>query len=286
MTIQRQYISPNCILFLEGFSEETDQGDSGVMSVVTNTRCEIIGCEPKLSGGRDLLENLVKAVNAYAQEFISGITHPFQPRGDSDLIYLRKVTENNHHLLIWQESKDNAGKKAEIELNTIQLLDLVEVIDQFFADNTTLPELTFHLQPVSRRYRQTEETVIEQSTPAIVGILGLTLATFAFFFIPTPTGIKDPNKEQSQPLPKTTNVVPNQPGLEPEPGGIPTPDTQTSPPPDETVPPTEENSNSPSTDETVPPTEENSNSPSTDETVPPTEENSNSPSTDETLPNQ
>jgi hypothetical protein len=224
MTIQRQYNSPNCILLVEGFSEETSQGDSGVISVVTNTECEIIGTQPKLSGGKNFLEHLVKAVNAYIQEFISGVTHPWEAQEDSDLIFLQKAAAKNRHLLIWQENENHEAKKTEIELTTLQLFDLVDVIDQFFADETTLPELRLDLHPVSRRFRQVEETMIQQSTPAMVGVIGLTLAAIAFFFIPIPTEIKDPNQEESQPRQNTTDVIPNNPN------SLPIPETPTSEP--------------------------------------------------------
>ena len=210
MTIQRQYSSPNCMLLLEGFSDEQNSSLDGlpVMSVLVNAQCQILGCEEKLGGGKSFFEHLVKVVSAYAQEFLSGIHHPGKMEEDSDLISLQKLPDKNRHLLIWQESKDKEDNKVEIELTTVQLFDLVETVDQFLADNLTLPELSWELQPVSRRYRQVEESLVKQSTPAALGIASLALAAIALFFIPTPSEVKDPNKEELLPQENTSETLP------------------------------------------------------------------------------
>jgi hypothetical protein len=209
------------------------------MSVLVNAQCQIMGCESHLSGGKSFLEHLLKAVSAYAQEFLSSVHRPWHPEEDADLIFLQPIPDQNRHLLIWQESKDNEDNKVEIELTTVQLFDLVETIDQFLADSLTLPELSWDLKPVSRRYRQVEETLVQQSTPATVGIASLALAAIALFLIPTPSEVKDPNKEEQLPQENTTETLPeNQfPLQEPEPT-FPLP-TETTPPeenPTETLP--------------------------------------------------
>ncbi len=239
MTIQRQYSSPNCMLLLEGFSDEQGSSVDGlpVMSVLVNAQCQILGCESKLAGGKSFFEHLVKVVSAYAQGFLSGIHHPGKMEADSDLIYLQKLPDKNRHLLIWQESKDNEDTKVEIELTTVQLFDLVETVDQFLADKLTLPELSWELQPVSRRYLQVEENLVQQSTPAVLGIASLTLAAIALFFMPTPSEVKDPNREEQVPQENTTETLPtNQfPLQQPEPT-IPLPSEET--PPTENTPET------------------------------------------------
>ena len=206
MTIQRQYSSPNCMLLLEGFSDEQSSSVDGlpVMSVLVNAQCQILGCEAELGGGKSFFEHLVKVVSAYAQGFLSGIHHPWKIEEDSDLIYLQKLADKNRHLLIWQESKDQEDTRVEIELTTVQLFDLVETVDQFLADKLTLPDLSWELQPVSRRYLKVEKNLVQQSTPAAVGITSIVLAAIALFFMPTPSEVKDPNKEELLPQENTT----------------------------------------------------------------------------------
>lgn len=221
LQLQNQYSSPNCRLFLEGFSDGSNSSSAmPVMSVLFNASCEIIGLQPVLTGGKDFLEHLVKAVSVYAQEVLSGVSVPSDHNYDTDLIRLTKIPDKNRHLLIWQASKDNPEPKVELELTTIQLFDLVDAVDQFLADTLTLPELTWDLQPVSRRYRQKSETLVQQSTPAALGIASFALVALALFFIPAPSGIKNPNQEISKPTENTTETVPeNQlplPSLDPE----------------------------------------------------------------------
>lgn len=185
--LQRIYNSPNCRLILEGFAEENKDGIQ-ILSVLTNAKCQIIGINQSLTGGKDFLISLVKSVSLYAQEFLSGITHPHEKTN----IYLQKIEEKNRHLLTWQKDDDNQESKIELEITTAQLFDLVETIDQFLIDSSTLPELSLDLKPVSRRYRQVEENLIQQSTPALLGLGSFALMAIALFMIPIPSEIKDP----------------------------------------------------------------------------------------------
>lgn len=51
-SIERQYMSPNCVLSLQGFSEESDNQEAiSVMSVLTLAKCQIIGNSTTLQGG-------------------------------------------------------------------------------------------------------------------------------------------------------------------------------------------------------------------------------------------
>jgi hypothetical protein len=198
--LQRNYSSPNCLLSLQGFSDDSGTSSDGLplLSVLITAQCQIIGCEPKLSGGKDFLVNLIKAVSVYAQSFLSGINSPSETETNAHSIHLEKPPEKNRHLLVWQENKENEENKVELELTTVQLFDLVEAIDQFLADTHTLPDLTLDLQPVSRRYRQVEESLIQQSTPAALGFAGFALAAIALFLIPMPSEIKDPRLKDAE----------------------------------------------------------------------------------------
>lgn len=206
-TIDRQYISPNCMLSLQGFSDDNSNDITPVMSVLTQAKCEIIGNPTTLSGGLIFIQNLMKAVSAYSQELLSGLTHAWESKEESDYISLSKLPEKNRHLLIWQGKKDDTNNKLEIELSTIQLFDLLDTIDQLYLDKYTLPQLEDTLQPLSRRYRQGDISIVEQSTPLTLGIAGLALAAIALFMIPNPTTIKDPN-EELKPTPNNTEIVP------------------------------------------------------------------------------
>ena len=61
MTIQRQYVLPNCSLILEGLSTD----DLNVLSVLANVEFKIIGVEKSLEGGSEFFKALIAAVSAY-----------------------------------------------------------------------------------------------------------------------------------------------------------------------------------------------------------------------------
>ncbi|WP_308254331.1 DUF4335 domain-containing protein [Geminocystis sp. GBBB08] len=51
-SIERQYLSPNCILSLQGFTDENNSDESfPIMSVLTHAQCQIIGTPVILTGG-------------------------------------------------------------------------------------------------------------------------------------------------------------------------------------------------------------------------------------------
>lgn len=198
--IQRLYNSPNCVLSLQGFSDENSSTQSTpVMSVLTVAQCQIMNQPHTLSGGVSFVNNLVKAVSAYGQQCLSGLTHPEELEGESDYIFLQKLPEKNRHLLVWQEKKDHTEKEIKLELSTIQLFDLLETIDQLCADPMTLPQITTKLNPVSRRYRQMEVSLVEQSAPVAFGLTGFALSALLLFLMPYPQEINDPNLQPAPP---------------------------------------------------------------------------------------
>lgn len=219
MTIRRQYKLPNCTLILDGLSNDAEAKDGRpLMNILVNAECHFVGTNQILSGGRVFFENLVRAASAYAQEFLSGFAHPYQ--AESERVSLER-TEKAHRL-IWQP---DAEERAEIELTTVQLFDLVEAIDQFFADSQTLPELALAIEPVSQRYRQAEEPLVQRAAPAAIGTASLALAAIAFFFVPVPEVREPEPRLQSNPteVPQTTE--------EPLPEASPVPFESPVPPP-------------------------------------------------------
>ena len=216
MTIRRQYSLPNCTLILDGLSNDTEATKDGrpLINILVNAECHFVGSNQILSGGRVFFENLVKATSAYAQEFLSGFAHPYEAQ-DSERVSLEK-TEKNAHRLIWQPDAEQE-KRAEIELTTVQLFDLVEAIDQFFADSQTLPEFALSIEPVSKRYRPAEEPLVQRAAPVAIGTASLAFAAIAFFFVPVPE-VREPEPQLQSPnqIPLTPEAPP---GGSPEPSG-------------------------------------------------------------------
>jgi Domain of unknown function (DUF4335) len=232
MTIQRQYSLPNCTLLLEGLSDATTgnaQEVRPVMSILVNAECHLAGGVPSLSGGRDFFEGLVKAVSRYAQEFLSGIPHPPEDGQALSLVKLQPVERNLHRLVVHNQAdvvlsngattNGKPNHPIQIDLTTVQLCDLVEAVDQFFADTQTLPELSLQLTPVERRYARTDEPVAKRAIPPAVGVSSLALAAIAFFFVPVPQRPVEPQPQSDSSTTSTTatETTPTTPGASPSP---------------------------------------------------------------------
>jgi hypothetical protein len=206
MNVRRQYSLPNCTFILEGLSTEPSTSIL-VLSILTNVECRFVGVSKFLSGGRDFLENLARAVSSYAQECLSGVRHPQEVVEKPDNVYLQKG-EGNNHRLVWYPSPDlqQSESPVAIDLSTVQLFDLVEAVDQFFADTKTLPDLQLKIQPVSRRYRTGDESVASKAYPFLLGVGSLALCGLLVSLLPIPEVQKPENKpvtapSQTQPLP-------------------------------------------------------------------------------------
>ena len=220
MNVRRQYTLPNCTLILEGLSDDFAPLDETerrpLLSILTNVECRFVGIPQILQGGRTFFENLVKSVSAYAQECLSGVRHPQIAQEGDDWVHLQKIGANLH-LLIWHPPTDIHPEPIQLKLTTVQLFDLVDAVDQFFADHRTLPDLSLTLQPVSRRYRQVDEPVAQRLLPFSLGFSGLLIAAIAFFLLPVPEVRRPEPKPQLSPsptLPKGTQAPPS-PGSSP-----------------------------------------------------------------------
>lgn len=225
MTIQRQYSLPNCTLFLEGLSDTAVTNPSDfrpLMSMLINAECRFAGVSQNLSGGREFFEGLVKAVSAYAQQFLSGVPHLDKSNNSPAPVELRPSSGNLHRLIVRPTDKIGAGSPIELDLTTVQLFDLVEAIDQFLADTRTLPELSVPLVPVSKRDIQTSEPLAKRAIPAAVGVSSLAAAAIAFSFLPIPE-VRRPEEPQPQTSSQTQNT--------PTPTAAGTPDPTSSTPP-------------------------------------------------------
>ncbi len=185
MTIQRQYSLPNCTLTLEGFGDGSSNAFDlrPVMSILTSAECKLVG--QVLRGGKDFLEGLMVAASLYAQEVLSGIHVPADESAGA--INLTRLGPDQHQLTFTPEG----AAVQTATLNTVQLFDLVEAIDQFIADTQTLPNWSPGLRPASKKFAP-HEPVSKQAVPLAAGLSGLAMAAAAFAAMPTPQ-IKPPN---------------------------------------------------------------------------------------------
>ncbi|GET43613.1 DUF4335 domain-containing protein [Microseira wollei] len=240
MTIQRQYSLPNCTLFLEGLSDATTGNRQlemrPVMSILVNAECHLAGGKPTISGGREFFESLVKAVSRYAQAFLSGVPHPDEDGQALPLVKIQQIDRHLHRLILQDPEhvavsngatgNSKAMTSYQIDLTTVQLFDLVEAVDQFFADTQTLPDVSVPLVPVSRRYAKPDEPIAKKAAPAALGVSSLALAAIAFFLVPVPEVQKpqDP-RPRSDANSLSTTPNPTEPATTGEPPLTPTPTT-------------------------------------------------------------
>lgn len=233
MTIRRQYSLPNCTLVLEGLSDGSaaSQLDKRpVLSILMSAECYVTGLGEPLSGGREFFESLVRVVSSYAQEFMSGVHYPDRYGPNLGMVQLHRIDGNLHRLTVLPASTGSPSQidqktelSAKVDLTTVQLFDLVEAIDQFFADTQTLPELSLQLTPISKRYVKSAEPLAKRSLPAVVGVSSLALAAMAFFLVPVPE-VQRPRDPVRQPNAGGQNLGTPNPGGSGSPNPNPTPE--------------------------------------------------------------
>lgn len=200
MSIQRQYSLPNCTLVLEGWGDMVVSNQTEtrpLMSQLMSAECHLVGEEKPLTGGREFFESLTTAVSLYAQELLSGIRAFKTSHRSTQLVQLEQLNDTHHRLSVRPPDADPGSGIAthltrQVDLTTVQLFDLVEAVDQFFADTQTLPDLTLKVAPLAKRDVRSTEPVAKQAVPAVIGASGLALAAIAFFFIPVPQ-VRQPN---------------------------------------------------------------------------------------------
>ncbi|MBE9030813.1 DUF4335 domain-containing protein [filamentous cyanobacterium LEGE 11480] len=198
MTIQRQYSLPNCSLTLDGFGDGSSSPSDlrPVMSILTNAECSLIG-QSAIRGGKDFFEGLIATVSLYAQEVLSGIRVPAADDGNH-AVHLERLGPDQHQLTFAPED----GEPQTLELNTVQLFDLVEAIDQFIADAQTLPQWSLGLKPASKKFAP-QEPLTKQAVPLAAGLGSLVLASVVFAAMPI-AQIKQPNDLVFTPTEQTT----------------------------------------------------------------------------------
>ncbi|MEL6441816.1 MAG: DUF4335 domain-containing protein [Cyanobacteria bacterium J06621_8] len=217
--MKRQYILPNCNLVLEGVEDpDTENADilsgQAPLSTLTNAEFLLLNSNQKLSGGNIFWQNLTHTVSNYAQGVLSGLFPPHQGTMDYPRISLQPVPEKHCHRLTLEPEPNSEEPTTSVDLTTMELFDLVDAIDQFYADTLALPQMTLELHSVSRRYRQPEQPLKERLTPVAIGFSSLAIAAGALFMIPPP----ETAPPQSPPVNQTIET-------EPEPAPETTPET-------------------------------------------------------------
>lgn len=242
MSIQRQYSLPNCTIVLEGWGDTvvTSQTEARpLMSQLMSAECHLAGEEKPLTGGREFFESLTKAVSLYAQELLSGVRAFKAPHTSAQLVQLERLGDTHHRLSVRPPDADPGSGIAthltrQVDLTTVQLFDLVEAVDQFFADTQTLPDLALNVAPLAKRYVRSSEPMAKQTVPAVIGASGLALAAIAVFFIPIPQ-VRQPDdlvpkasttsSTTGTPSPSASPPTPIASGASPSPGASAAPAT-------------------------------------------------------------
>ncbi len=208
MVMQRKYSLPNCTLVLEGLSPMTESGisseTSSIVSMLVNAECNIQGHPRTLSGGREFFESLVTAVSQYAQSRLNGISLPKPDPNRAELVRITPIEHNLHRMTV-TETPESPGAdgvtSAQLDLTTVQLFDLMEAVDRFLMDSSTLPDWSLQLQPISRRLANTGEPLTKRAAPAAIGVSSLAIAALTLFYLPIPE-IRRPE----EPTPQNTDA--------------------------------------------------------------------------------
>ncbi len=211
MSIRKQYSLPNCNLILEGMEDVSESESNSVSSqiaILINAECHFVSSNQRLSGGRVFLENLATTVSNYAQELLSGLPRPHSKPQEYPQIRLENLAEDDIHRLTLEPEPKSETQPATIDLTTVQLFDLIEAVDQFFADDTVLPNITLKLESVSKRYRPSEEPLVDRAIPFVSGTASLAIAAAIFWLIPPPP-IPQPVESIPEPSP-VEEVIPDE----------------------------------------------------------------------------
>lgn len=192
MNLKKQYTQPNCTLTVEGFDEnaadtiEESNYQEPCISILTGAECYFVSSNQRLRGGRSFLENLAHAANSYAQEILSGIAHPQDNQTEYPQVEITEANSSQLHYLTLKPDPQEEQTEQKITLKTTELFDLVEVVDQFYTDQKTLPDVSLELEIISKRFRKTEEPVVQRAIPFVTGAVSLAVAAGLFFVLPIP----------------------------------------------------------------------------------------------------
>ncbi len=230
MTIQRQYLLPNCTLTLEGLSNSATLGAQELrpsLDTLMRFECHFAKLDQTLVGGLDFLESLIQATSDCSQSWMSGVQHSKAKRRkrQTDQVQLQADNDGQFQMSVPSEllsetspKMDSLESPVDLQLTTVQLFDLAEALDQLLADSQTLPNLSPKIQPLSRREALSGQPLTKRAAPLALGTVSLAIAASALYFVPAPTI----SRPKDKPVPTETPVAP---GSAPSPTATPSPGT-------------------------------------------------------------
>ncbi|WP_159786620.1 DUF4335 domain-containing protein [Sodalinema gerasimenkoae] len=188
MVVQRKYSLPGCTLIVEGLDEPNGAADSeeskrSCLSVLVSAECHVVGKPDALSGGKEFLDELTAAISDYTQSFLGmGKVAVESPKSWVTLTPL----EGGLHRLNLRSPETSSGDPLQLDLTTLQLFDVVDVVDQLLSDRRTLPDRQLNLLPRNRRQAKNEEPVTQRAAPLALGVSSLLVAALALSPLPVP----------------------------------------------------------------------------------------------------
>ncbi len=229
-TVQRVYNQPSCTLQVSGIATGGD-----VLSVLTEFRVRFQDYPQTILGGADVLRQLSHVISLYGQSLQKSLP---LPELEVNGIGFRSVGRYSHVLAVptalvdaptgvalqpsgTETARGAGGVKAEFNLSTVQLFDLMDVIDQMVADPSTYPDLQLDFDVAAHRPKP---PLGAKLLPALVGVVGLAVTAGVLYMLPVP-------KNQPRPIqtaPANSLPVPPKPKAQP-PQASPTPAVTPSP---------------------------------------------------------
>ncbi|MCC5900043.1 MAG: DUF4335 domain-containing protein [Phormidium sp. BM_Day4_Bin.17] len=217
MVVQRKYSLPGCTLIVEGLDEPNGAADSeeskrSCLSVLVSVECHVVGKPDALSGGQEFLDELTAAISDYTQSFLGmGKVAVESPKSWVTLTPL----EGGLHRLNLRSPETSSGDPLQLDLTTLQLFDVVDVVDQLLSDRRTLPDRQLNLLPRNRRQAKNEEPVTQRAAPLALGVSSLLVAALALSPLPVPEveppreGVMDSEEVQDNTTPTADDGPPN-----------------------------------------------------------------------------
>ena len=214
MVVRRKYSLPGCTLIVEGLDDPNgSSGSNGSarspLSVLVSAECHVVGKPDALSGGQEFLDELTAAISDYTQSFLGmGKVAVESPKS---WVTLTPLEGGLHRLNL--RSPESGTDPLQLDLTTLQLFDVVDVVDQLLSDRQTLPDRHLKLLPRNRRQAKNEEPVAQRAAPLALGLSSLVVAALALSPLPVPE--VDPPRDGVVESEEVSDNGPNATGVPP-----------------------------------------------------------------------
>ncbi|MFP4221412.1 MAG: DUF4335 domain-containing protein [Phormidium sp.] len=228
MVVRRKYSLPGCTLIVEGLDDpnrdsQSQQSTRSRLCVLVSAECHVLGKPDALAGGLDFLDELVAATSDYTQSFLG--MGKVAVQSPHSWITLTPLEGGLHRLNLRSPQNGTTSEPLQIDLTTLQLFDLVDVVDQLLSDRLTLPDRQLNLLPRNRRQAKNEEPVSQRAAPLALGVSSLLVAAIALSPLPVPE-VEQPREnviEETEELSEaiatpTANDSPPEPSPNPQTG--------------------------------------------------------------------